>query len=124
MSESPLGSLDEATALSLGRERRAWVRCSCNLDSSCQPIPMASASQPEMQWHAKVRDLSVGGLNLHVRRRFEAGTPLFIEVPTVMENTLKTLGAVVVHVVQGPEGWIHGCRFEVRLTEEDLNELL
>jgi hypothetical protein len=117
-------SPDKVDASFLDRERRVWVRCSCNLDSSCQPVALPSAPQLEVPWYAKVRDLSVGGLNLHLRRRFEPGTTLLIEVPIAAERTNKTLAAVVVHVAKGPEGWIHGCRFEARLTQDELVELL
>jgi len=117
-------ALDEGARVSPGQERRVWVRCSCNLDSSCQPIPLSSASQPEMQWHAKVRDLSGGGLKLLLRRRFEPGTALFIDIPTAEEKAIITLGAVVVYVSLGPEGWTHGCRFAVHLTQDEMAGLL
>jgi len=115
--------LNEVVGPVAARERRVWVRCSCNLESSCQPVALPSASQPEMQWHAEVRDVSAGGLKLLLRRRFERGSALLIEIPTAEEGKIKTLAAVVIHVSHAPEGWVHGCRFEARPTQDELNEL-
>src|SRR5437868_7404438 len=61
-----------------GHERRAWVRLSSERDVSCRPI----AGLAEASWLGTVRDISQGGVALILKRRFEPGTGLFVEVAT------------------------------------------
>lgn len=106
-------------------ERRAHVRCPCDIASSCQPVTMPTATQPEMVWSAKVRDISEAGVGMVLKRRFEPGTPLIVELTTTVEGTLQTVVAQVVRVFRADgDSWYHGCKFEVRLAPGNLKTLL
>jgi hypothetical protein len=106
-------------------ERRRSLRCSCRLNTSCQPVPLPTASQPEISWHGTVDDISVGGLKMTLRRRFEVGTPLIIELPGAIKDFTTTLAGQVAHVSPRPGGgWIIGCEFDKQLKPEDLKSLL
>ena len=91
----------------------------CDLPAACQPS--SAWADQELQWTASVRDVSLGGVRLRLRRRFEAGAGLVIELPGGGTKVL----ARVVHV-QGQEdgSWVLGCSFAGRLGEDELNALL
>jgi hypothetical protein len=98
-------------------ERRAWVRCPCNLESTCQPLAGARG----LQWPGKIRNLSAGGLALTLARRFEVGTILSIDVLDKAESVLGTWLARVAHVTLQSDGtWLLGCAFTTPRNEEDL----
>jgi PilZ domain len=98
---------------------RVSKRHPCDLPASCRP-PTPWADQ-ELKWSATVRDVSVAGVRLCLRRRFEAGAGLVLELPGGGTKVL----ARVVHV-QGQEdgSWVLGCSFAGRLGEDELNALL
>ena len=60
-------------------EGRVYVRHQCDLPAACEP-PSGWGRQ-DMKWAAKVRDISNGGISLALRRRFEPGAGLAIELP-------------------------------------------
>ena len=97
-------------------------RHSCDLPAECQPS--SAWADQELKWSASVRDVSLGGVRLRLRRRFEAGAGLVIEIPGCGEAPAKVL-ARVVHV-QGQEdgSWLLGCSFASRLSDDELNALL
>ncbi len=98
-------------------DRRAHVRFSCELDSSCSPI---SASKG-MQWTGKVRDVSRGGLGVVLSRRFELGTLLGVEIQEADGTTSGTLLARVVHVTpHSGGGWVIGCCFTSELGDDEV----
>lgn len=116
--------LMETTARKPSREdRRAWVRYSSERKSTCQPVALPTATQPEGQWGAEVRDISSGGICLYLRRRFETGTPLIVEFPNVGGDKLMVTVRVA-RVVAERGGWIIGCQLDSPLSDEDLKALL
>jgi hypothetical protein len=103
-----------------GRERRAWVRLASERDASCRPI----AGFAEAAWLGTVRDISQGGVALILRRRFEPGTGLFIEVETNAGES-RCLPARVVRVkLESAGSWITGCAFASLLSPEELQTLV
>ena len=99
-----------------GHERRAWVRLSSERDVSCRPI----AGLAEASWLGTVRDISQGGVALILKRRFEPGTGLFVEVAT-NAGELRCLPARVVRITRERDGcWITGCAFASLLTPDEL----
>jgi hypothetical protein len=123
MAESSPVHQNDLMAAPAGPERRVSVRRFCTVDSTCEPIAMPSAPEPEMQWPAKIGNASAGGLNLRCPRRFEPGTELRIKLRTADGDTVKPIVAVVMYVAQEPESWIHGCRLATPLNRDELYEL-
>ena len=116
--------LVETTARQSGRDdRRVWVRYPSERKSTCQPVALPTAAQPEGQWGAQVRDLSVGGVCLYLRRRFEVGTPLVLEFPDVNGGSL-TVTIRVARIAAERGGWVIGCKLDSPLSDEDLKTLL
>ena len=102
---------------------RVYERHSCDLPTACQP-PTAWVAQ-EFKWSASIRDVSLGGVRLHLRRRFETGAGLAIELPGPDEATPSTVLARVIHVHGQDDGsWVLGCAFVSRLSDDELNALL
>jgi hypothetical protein len=103
------------------RCRRAWVRHSCQLDGSCEVVNVIR----ENSWPASVQDVSRGGARLVLSRRFEIGTPLFIDIRKPDGTPFGTRVAQVVHVQRTPgRQWSVGCAFVHPLTEDDLLSLV
>jgi hypothetical protein len=97
-----------------GMERRVWVRQACDLETSLQPAAGAGG-----RCLARVRDVSLGGLQLTVNRRFEAGSLLCVDLPG--DRSATSVLAYVVRVqAAGPSEWSLGCTFALELSEEDL----
>ncbi len=103
-------------------DRRVWVRYPSERKGTCQPVALPTAGQPEGQWGAQVRDISVGGVCLHLRRRFEVGTPLILEFPGV-NGDKRTVTVRVARVTAERGGWVIGCKMDSPLSEEDLKML-
>jgi diguanylate cyclase (GGDEF)-like protein len=96
-----------------GAERRATARAPCN---------RAARVRPQGQGHpreecATLRNISAGGLALHLGERFPRDTVLVVEAVSPGPRTL--LVRVVRSVVQDG-GWLHGCVLSNRLSAEDL----
>lgn len=99
-------------------ERRAWIRFRSEQEISCQPDEVNTA------WLGKVQDVSPGGIALILRRRFEPGASLSIEL-TTQGDWPRRLVARVVHATQEMDGrWIVGCAFARPLSEQELQTLL
>ena len=111
---------------SRNRERHALVYFPSSQEVYCQPMAAATALESETRWLGRFRDVSSAGLTLVLRRRFERGTSLIIE----LSDKAKRRGArsLPVQVVQAtPEGksrWIIGCEFLRPLLEEELQALI
>jgi len=104
-------------------ECRVWERFPCGLHTLCQPI--AGRGDMEMSWSAQIRDLSEGGVGVVLRRRFEPGAGLAIEIPESESSSTTLLMGRVVHTTSLPGGlWLHGCAFVSPLSEDELNRLL
>ena len=104
------------------RDRRDGRRSACRLEGQCRPVenPQVAAA-----WPATVLDISCGGFQLLLSRRFEPGTLLVVDVHDPAGHATRMLVARVARVTTLTRGrWIHGCAFSVPLTAEDLESLL
>lgn len=102
-------------------ERRATVRYPFH-----QPaLWRANHSQGSVCLWGQVRDISLEGVGLVLKRGLEPKTILIIELENASRHTTFTLEAQVVHSTLQPDGtWMTGCRLSKRLTEQDLRTLL
>jgi hypothetical protein len=76
-------------------------------------------------WQATVRDISLTGLGLVLKRRFERGTGLAIEIPAKGDYPGDTLLAKVAHTTALAGGnWLLGCAFVSELSDDALVRLL
>jgi hypothetical protein len=79
----------------------------------------------ESRWSAAIGDISLGGIRLILRRRFEPGSGLGIELPARDGSDPYTVLARVVHIRAMPDGsWALGCKFISELSEDELQRLL
>jgi hypothetical protein len=102
---------------------RVRERHLCGLQTSCQPI--AARADKDCLWPAEVRDISVHGMGLVLRRRFERGTGLAVEIPGPDGQPADTLLAKVVHISARKDGgWLLGCNFVSELSQDELRRLL
>src|SRR5439155_19926880 len=100
-------------------ERRAWVRFPSDQEVCCQPIASRGAADSEMGWMGRVRDVSLGGIALILKRRFEPNTVLTVDLSTKSGEASCCQLVRVVRVTPGTNGcWIVGCVFANTLTEE------
>jgi hypothetical protein len=111
---------DRITASPHRIERRATVRYPFN-----QPaLWRASESHGSVCLWGQVRDISLEGMGLVLKRGLKPGTLLIVE----LENPGRqktTLEAQVVHSTLQPDGtWHTGCTLTRRLTDEELKTLL
>jgi hypothetical protein len=73
----------------------------------------------------RVHDISNGGLALVLKRRFERGTGLALQLPGDDPDQLSTVLVRVVHIRAQPGGlWRLGCAFVSTLSDEELAALL
>jgi hypothetical protein len=104
------------------RERRASVRHASTMEASYHPIPVPAVGPA---CHARIWDVSLGGLALVVPHPYEAGSLLLV-VPEVLPRDLAPgLAVRVLHVAPHGSGlWMAGCEFLTPLTEDELRALL
>jgi hypothetical protein len=104
------------TTTQVEEDRRVWVRYPTDLETTyCQ------AGGEGKRLAARVRNISLGGVNLAVDRPFDPGALLSIELPGATEHERSTALACVVHVTQADEReWHVGCTFSRELSESDL----
>jgi serine/threonine protein kinase len=109
-----------STAGAAKRERRATVRYPSSADGNCRPIGGHAFS-----WSAKVLDISATGVQLLIRRRFEPGTVLALELRDGKKSARRSVLARVVRVQQQPDRkWALGCVLDYRLSQEDVQVLM
>ena len=97
-------------------ERRAWIRF-----RNEQPC---NAEDANTAWLGKIRDVSAGGIALTLKRRFEPGASLIIEVET-KSGWPRRLSVQVIHATQDENGrWTIGCDFASPLSQEELQTIL
>jgi hypothetical protein len=119
--QSPV--LEAPASMSLSAEFRVYERHSCGIETACQPIAARGAS--DLTWPAEIHDVSVAGLGLVLRRRFERGAGLAIEIPETPDVPADTLLSKVVHVTALPDGrWLLGCAFVSHLGEDEVRRLI
>jgi hypothetical protein len=104
-------------------ECRVYARQPCDLTVACQPT--AAWGRADARWSAVLSDVSQGGACLIVRRRFEVGVGLGIELPGQDGDDPYMVLAKVVNVQATPDGaWALGCKFISELGEDELHRLL
>lgn len=90
------------------------------LEASCHPI----AAAKDEPWPAQVRDLSTANIGLLIKRRFEPGTLLAVELQSVTQDYSRTLVARVIQAKsQGGGDWIIGCILASKLDDDELEAL-
>jgi hypothetical protein len=104
-------------------ECRVRTRHACDLEASCQPV--AGRNDDDLQWSGTIRNLSTSGLGLVLKRRFEPGAGVAIELPAGGGCPEQTLLARVRHATRLPGGfWLLGCSFISELSDDELQKLL
>jgi CheY-like chemotaxis protein len=104
-----------------GAERRVAARHLCHWEARCHALGHGA---PGQGWPGRLRDISLSGVRVLVDRRFEVGTCLALELPTLAGGLAPWLLACVTRVARTQEeGWELGCPFIRRLTEEELHTL-
>src|SRR5437879_1582081 len=114
---------DQLTAPQPLVECRVHERQACDVSTSCQPT--SAWGRKDSRWAAVISDVSPGGIRLIVRRRFEPGAGLGIELPGGDGEEPYTVLAKVIHVRALPDSaWALGCQFISELSEEEVQHLL
>lgn len=104
-------------------ECRVYQRHECEMPTTCQPA--SARDMEEMRWEAVIADISQGGVRLKLRRRFERGTPLAVELPGDGRREPMVVFVKVVYVRAQDDGrWALGCRFVSDLSEDEISRLL
>jgi hypothetical protein len=107
-----------APMAAVGEERRLWVRYPTDVPTYYQA---ANGRSEEGRLSARIRDISLAGIQLTVDRAFEPGSLLTVELPAVREGERRTVLACVVHVrAVGDKEWAIGCSFARELGDDDL----
>jgi hypothetical protein len=108
------GKTDDAN---VAADRRLWVRYPAEARTNVLP---AGEPVPQNRVSAKVRDISVGGANLLVDRRFDPGEMVSVELPRGADREAATVLACVVRAEPEGDGeWTLGCVFARELSAED-----
>jgi hypothetical protein len=103
-------------------ERRAWVRFRSEQDIICQRDIMCQQEEANTGWLGRVQDVSVSGIALDLRRRFQPGTALNIELASKADGSRRFV-VHVVHATQQLNGrWVMGCAFAEPLSEQQLRD--
>jgi len=117
--------LQPASGPSMARpsiECRVYPRLPCDVPTSCQPT--SAWGRKDSRWSATISDVSPGGARIVVRRRFEAGVGLGIELPGRDGQEPYTVLAKVIHVKALPDGsWALGCKFISELSDDEVQGL-
>jgi serine/threonine protein kinase len=109
-----------------GRERRGSVRYPCTRVTVCSNLTSIHDGEDESleKWEATVQDLSVTGVGLFLRRRFEPGTTVTVTLESPDRQHRRTLALQVTRVAQGRGGWVVGGHFTRPLEKAELVQLL
>lgn len=103
-------------------ERRAFVRHVTELETVCR---LSAHSQSDGLWPVQVCNVSAGGVNLLLGRRFEPGSLLVLELPASSDGDRSTQLARVVWVAADEWGsWRLGCVFLRALDHDDFQSVL
>jgi hypothetical protein len=73
-------------------------------------------------WYGRIRDISLGGVALILRRRFDRGTNLILDLAT-RAGELRQLQVQVVHAWEMDGRWIIGCEFASPISEQELQTI-
>jgi hypothetical protein len=100
-----------------GPDFRAWVRLTCDVETSCQTV----APAPPGKWSARVQDVSPAGMSLLVPRQFESGTLLSVALPGTQGSIPRQ--ALIRVLGDRPlcsDQWLLGCELVNQLSDEEL----
>jgi hypothetical protein len=88
-------------------------------------VTCRSAAEPaEHAIRARVANISLGGVKLHIDRSFRRGELLALEVLGPPDQAVAPVLTGVVHVAETPGGqWCVGCLFVAELTDDELGAL-
>lgn len=112
-----IGRHPSAAATQPNKERRVWVRLACPAQATYGP----ALARTEDQLPAIVRNVSRGGLSLEVKRPFDPGMLLRVEIGGGQNERAVALLAYVVRIAKdGPESWTLACSFAQELSEADV----
>lgn len=101
-----------------GTDCRAWVRFSCDLETSCAPDGSDEA------WPARVMNVAPGGIGLVVPGEVPVGSILRVEMPRGQTGVPRhVLVRVVQTTRQSAQSWLLGCEFTEQLSDEELQAL-
>jgi hypothetical protein len=99
-------------------ERRAAKRHACRFEGQCKPVGNLHNSS---SWPVTLQDISQGGFQLVMSRRFEPGTLLVVEVNAPQQDSPRMFLGRVVRVTMPAKGrWVLGCALSAPLAKEDL----
>jgi hypothetical protein len=102
-------------------DRRESLRFAIHRDTAGHLI----AAVGETFWPARVLDLSARGVRLVLRRRFEAGKLVLVELANGRRVFSCALVVRVAHVAPQPDGaYLLGAEFSRRLSHTELTALL
>jgi hypothetical protein len=102
-------------------EKRATVRFVCGLNGDCRPADPLDAGN---MWPARATNLSRGGINLSMCRRFEPGTIIALQFTSFPAEGAFMPLAKVCHVRLEGMHWLMGCTWSRELTGEELRSLV
>jgi len=103
-------------------ECRVFERIACDVPTSIKPA--SGWGRGEADWSATIRNISQGGINLSVARRFERGAALAIELPGSPGEEAYTVLAKVVQITRDEDGWSLGCTFVSALSDDEIERLI
>src|SRR5690242_18407327 len=102
-------------------DRRAAPRLVVSPETSCHLI----AGVGDSLWPARVLELSTHGIRLELRRRFEPGATVLLELANGARVFSCTLALQVAHVAEQADGlYTLGGAFARRLTHRELTAVL
>jgi serine/threonine protein kinase len=122
----PAWARDGRRAPGAGNRRRS-VRYPCTLATVCEVGTSVHEGEPDAldRWDATVRNLSVAGVGLILRRRFEPGTMLSVVLQSPDGRVRRSLEMRVRHVARVSKGeWATGGTFTQELSKDDLRRLV
>ncbi|MCI0456530.1 MAG: protein kinase, partial [Gemmataceae bacterium] len=108
-------------------ERRRAVRYPCALPTLCDALTSIhpGGNEAEDRWPGNVVNLSVSGIALMLKRRFEPGTLVKLELQSPDQTFRCRLELKVVRVERGRAGhWFLAGTFTSPLDRDDLSKLL
>jgi hypothetical protein len=102
-------------------EKRTTARFVCRLHGDCLPVDRLDAGSA---WPAQATNISRGGINLRLCRRFEPGTLIALQFTSFPAEGAFMPLATVCHVDSDGSHWRLGCTWSRELTGEDLRALV
>jgi serine/threonine protein kinase len=100
------------------QERRGGARYVVELEAACRAVVNAAGQR----WPATITDLSVTGLCLLAKRRFETGSVLEVTFTLKADDTtINLLARVRWAKSTESKSWLLGCEFVKAIADDDLN---